>query len=112
MSVPGTPSPVPRYQPAKEPHDQTYPLPGRAGGPDDEPNFSPADHPGELGRLGRYRVLRKIGQGGMGAVYLGFDAGLQRKVALKVMLPEYAANRAVRERFLREARTAAQVRSD
>jgi serine/threonine protein kinase len=48
----------------------------------------------------------------MGAVYLGFDHGLQRKVALKVMLPEYSSNRPVRERFLREARAAAQVRSD
>ena len=38
----------------------------------------------------------------MGAVYLGFDNGLQRKVALKVMLPQYAANREVRERFLRD----------
>src|SRR5690349_11586720 len=101
--LPGTPSPVPRNKPAKESLDQTNPLPRRAEGADGEPCFSPADHPGELGRLGRYRVLRKIGQGGMGAVYLGFDSGLQRKVALKVMLPESAANRSVRERFLREA---------
>ncbi len=62
--------------------------------------------------LGRFRVLQKLGQGGMGAVYLGFDGVLGRKVALKVMLPQYAANPDARERFLREARSAAKIKSD
>ena len=48
----------------------------------------------------------------MGAVYLGFDTTLHRRVALKVMLPECAANQTVGERFLREARAAAQVAGD
>jgi serine/threonine protein kinase len=48
----------------------------------------------------------------MGAVFLGYDAALERKVALKVMLPQFAADTDSRERFLREARSAAKVKSD
>jgi tRNA A-37 threonylcarbamoyl transferase component Bud32 len=48
----------------------------------------------------------------MGAVYLAIDTRLNRKLALKVMLPRYAADRAARERFLREARAAAQISHD
>lgn len=44
--------------------------------------------------------------------YLAVDTRLNRKPALKVMLPQYAANRAARERFLREARAAAQIAHD
>jgi hypothetical protein len=45
----------------------------------------------------------------MGAVYLGYDDALSRKLALKVMLPQFAAEPEARERFLREARAAAMV---
>jgi Protein kinase domain/3-keto-disaccharide hydrolase/Caspase domain len=59
-----------------------------------------------LERLGRYRILKKLGQGGMGAVYLAHDEQLDRQVALKV--PSFPANDAdAMERFLREARAAA-----
>ena len=74
-----------------------------------EPVLGPPKQSGELGTLGPYRVLKKIGIGGMGAVYLGFDESLHRNVALKVMLPKVAANAAARERFLREARASAAV---
>jgi urea transport system substrate-binding protein len=67
---------------------------------------------GELGWLLHYRVLKLLGQGGMGAVFGAEDTHLHRPVALKVILPEYAANPAARERFLREARAAAGVKSD
>jgi serine/threonine protein kinase len=74
--------------------------------------FAPPQGAGELGTLGRFRVLKKLGQGGMGAVYLGYDDALERKVALKIVLPQSAASGDASERFGREARAAARVKSD
>ncbi|HEY4219057.1 MAG TPA: serine/threonine-protein kinase [Gemmatimonadaceae bacterium] len=54
----------------------------------------------------RYAVKRVIGQGGMGIVYLARDRRLDRLVAVKTLLPHLAADTVVRERFLRETRTA------
>jgi urea transport system substrate-binding protein len=61
----------------------------------------------ELGWLGSYRITALLGQGGMGFVFDAFDTHLQRRVALKVLKPELAANLSFRERFLQEARAAA-----
>ncbi len=66
----------------------------------------------EIGRLAHYRVLKLLGKGGMGAVYLAHDPQLDRQVALKVMLPAAASKPAARERFLREARLAARIEHD
>ncbi|MBA4067765.1 MAG: hypothetical protein C0501_29520 [Isosphaera sp.] len=75
------------------------------------PNQPPLSNAGPR-RLGRYRVLQRLGTGGMGGVYLAFDEGLRRRAAVKVMLPKFAADPSARERFLREARTCARVRSE
>src|SRR5438132_8651941 len=58
-------------------------------------------------RLGRYEVRSKIGEGGMGEVYLAQDTKLDRKVALKILAAEVASNRDRMERFVREAKAAA-----
>jgi serine/threonine-protein kinase len=55
----------------------------------------------------RYDIDRELGRGGMGAVYLANDRRLSRPVALKVLPAEMADNPALRDRFLRETRTAA-----
>ena len=81
-------------------------------GPPADPAFGPPAAEGELGRLAHYRVVKQLGRGGMGAVFLGFDEDLRRKVALKVMLPKYAADAQAKNRFLREARAAAAVKHD
>jgi|GEM_PF-1210506 len=57
-----------------------------------------------------YRVLRQIGSGGMGAVYEAEDLALQRRVAVKRMRDEIRNDPRERERFLKEARTVAQLR--
>jgi WD40 repeat protein/predicted Ser/Thr protein kinase len=61
-------------------------------------------------RFGRYRILRKLGRGGMGAVYLADDTQLGRPVALKVPHFSPADGPEVLERFFREARAAAAIR--
>jgi serine/threonine protein kinase len=58
---------------------------------------------------GQYLVERELGRGGMGVVYLAREVRLDRLVALKVLPPHLAADPTIRERFLREARTAAQL---
>jgi len=56
---------------------------------------------------GRYRILRKLGTGGMANVYLAEDEDLGRRVAIKILNDRYASDEAFTERFRREAKSAA-----
>ena len=58
-------------------------------------------------KLGRYEIRSKIGEGGMGQVYLAQDTDLDRKVALKILPAELAVNQDRMRRFVQEAKAAA-----
>ena len=68
--------------------------------------------PGDLGKLGPYRVIEVLGSGGMGIVLKAFDPALNRPVAIKVLAPQLATSGPARQRFAREARAAAAIRNE
>jgi eukaryotic-like serine/threonine-protein kinase len=76
----------------------------------------PAKNPGSaldsLQKIGKYEIQKKIGAGGMGAVFLALDPILKRSVALKVLPREKAANPTLVKRFKAEAQSAANLRHD
>jgi serine/threonine protein kinase len=67
---------------------------------------------GEGDILAQYTIRKRLGRGGMGAVYLAWDGRLRRHVALKVLHPKLVGNDECRERFLREARAVAAIAHD
>jgi eukaryotic-like serine/threonine-protein kinase len=89
---PGTPSATLGHDPADGP------VVARAVGPGPWPQ-----------RLGDYRILRCIGEGGMGVVYEAVRESLKSRVALKVMHPRFRASAGYVRRFHNEARSAAQL---
>ena len=94
------------------PVSMTYSEPSLESGDEVSHFLAPPQGPGEMGRLGGYRVLRLLGVGGMGAVYQAEDVALRRHVALKTMKPSAASQPGIRDRFLREARAAAALSHD
>jgi serine/threonine-protein kinase len=63
----------------------------------------------QLALAGRYSIVRELGRGGMGVVYLAHEVHLDRLVAIKLLPPEMAERPQLREHFLREARLAARL---
>lgn len=96
------PSTLPRPTPAPAPAPA-------ASSPAAYPFLNPPRGPNELGWLGEYRVLGVLGQGGMSIVFDAEEPLLSRKLALKVLRPQIAADSVMRERFLREAKALASL---
>lgn len=59
--------------------------------------------------FGEYQLIRKLGEGGIGIVWLAYDPRLNRKVAIKTLRPEFETNSILTRRFLREAKATAQL---
>ncbi|MEK7401563.1 MAG: serine/threonine-protein kinase [Gemmatimonadota bacterium] len=74
-----------------------------------QPTVDPIYLAFQLAIAGRYSLDKEIGRGGMGIVYLAREVHLDRSVAIKLLPPERAAQRTLRDRFLREARLAAKL---
>ncbi|MFN9975830.1 MAG: protein kinase domain-containing protein, partial [Phycisphaerae bacterium] len=64
---------------------------------------------GETPEIPDYQIIRCLGRGGMGVVYLAFHTSLRREVALKVMLPGSSSETSRRNRFITEATSIARL---
>jgi eukaryotic-like serine/threonine-protein kinase len=62
--------------------------------------------------VGRYAIVKKLGEGGMGSVYLATHVVLEKQVALKVLHGEYARKADLVERFMQEAKAASRIRHE
>src|SRR5690606_27134686 len=108
---PGSDMPPTTYLPGQEsrqpdsPTPPTAALPPRAPAPMGNP-FAGDDKPE---RLGPYLLREQIGQGGMGVVYRAHDEHLDRAVAIKIIVPEYAASEMAVARLKAEAQAVARL---
>jgi eukaryotic-like serine/threonine-protein kinase len=108
-------APPPPKMEETDSHDEEEapPLAKTAVKPPGKPAPAPASPPvsGKTKEvvMGDFRLTKKLGQGGMGAVYLGHQVSLDRPVALKVLSKELASKTAFVERFKREAKVMAKL---
>jgi serine/threonine protein kinase/WD40 repeat protein len=113
------------FAPDQEASASLYRTKSEAGSGPEDPTSTPEGDPkaqphnfltapinqDEIGRLAGYRVLKVLGEGGMGIVFEGEDIHLRRKVALKAIKPGLASE-SVKRRFLHEARALASLKHD
>ncbi|MGE5195406.1 MAG: serine/threonine-protein kinase, partial [Deltaproteobacteria bacterium] len=83
---------------------------GAAGSP--QPSSKPSEGGAPVRKIGKYEIQKKIGAGGMGAVYLALDPTLKRSCALKVLPKDKARNPTLVKRFQAEAHAAANLRHE
>jgi hypothetical protein len=102
----------PKPAPSPRPTEVTAALPVQPPDPVEYPFLRPPDGSDVACRLGSYRVLGVLGRGGMGVVFEAEDPHLDRRVALKALLPDVASSPTAKARFLREARLQAKVQND
>ena len=76
------------------------------------PDAAPEKPAVAIKKIGKYELQKKIGAGGMGAVYLALDPGLKRSCALKILPPDKAKNPTLVRRFKAEAQAAATLRHE
>src|SRR5262249_53684075 len=77
------------------------------------PSATPASPPADVpATVGGYRILSELGRGGMGVVLEAEDVQLVRRVALKLIAAQFAADPGIRDRFLQEARAIARIEHD
>ena len=118
LATPPTPSPRTSLaspqsrRTARVPGSPTLPLPLRATAR--ACNLSVSTTPGAvapmaISTIGRYQILERLGQGGMGVVYRAFDPQIERDVAIKVISAQLVDQSEHRERFFREARAAGRL---
>src|SRR5262249_54446349 len=88
--------------------DETTDLSGTRDAPTPGVGSGPSI-PGDPPRIGRYRIIRRLGQSGFGRVYLAHDDDLDRPVAIKVPNPERIAHPEDVEAYLNEARILARL---
>ena len=109
MSLDETAQPRSRQEPQPSPVVKSPARVPDSSSPPSGPTVSPVVHASDPAKIGPYLVRRKLGSGAMGEVWLAHDPTLERDVAIKV-LPTALADDAERlQRFLREARAAAQL---
>ncbi|WP_152051612.1 bifunctional serine/threonine-protein kinase/formylglycine-generating enzyme family protein [Tautonia marina] len=113
-----TPDPQTEKEPtSKLPSTEGGTHPASGSGPETE-NYSFADLPRQIGLihpgmvlLDQYEVLEHLGEGGMGAVWLVRNTGLDAKRVLKVINPSLVGSKSLRQRFTREAKLMAKISS-
>jgi hypothetical protein len=90
-------------------HEEAGSVPSEPGLPTQAGPGLPPGESREISTLGKYRMLRRLGQGGMGAVYQAEDTLLHRQVAVKVLPAALSADATATSRFRREASAVARL---